>query len=158
MCFGGASDSDDANDFKPENQIAQVGRVSFDPNSSQVVGWESIWAIIDGEESEKRQCEAKMNEGVTDYIRKSNSMPKGPIKPAQSEPSEVIVDAGIAQYKDYEIIVIDDRNFIMQHRNESLGKPQFEISLNQQANGELEWINLPACLQMQLKAFNQEEM
>ena len=28
-------------------------RVSFDPNSSQVVGWESIWAIIDGEEQEK---------------------------------------------------------------------------------------------------------
>ena len=50
MCFGGASDSDDPDDFKPEKQIAQVGRVSFDPNSSQVVGWDSIWAIIDGEE------------------------------------------------------------------------------------------------------------
>ena len=25
-------------------------RVSFDPQSKNVVGWESIWAIIDGEE------------------------------------------------------------------------------------------------------------
>ena len=44
-------------------------RVSFDPNSSQVVGWESIWAIIDGEEQEKNALQKKMEAGIGAYIQ-----------------------------------------------------------------------------------------
>ena len=44
-------------------------RVSFDPTSSQVVGWESIWAIIDGEEQEKSLLQKKMEAGIGAYIQ-----------------------------------------------------------------------------------------
>ena len=28
------------------------------------------------------------------------------------------IDGGIAQYKDFEIVIEDDRNFVMRHRND----------------------------------------
>ncbi len=30
--------------------MKQIAHVSFDTHSSQVVGWDSIWAIIEGED------------------------------------------------------------------------------------------------------------
>jgi hypothetical protein len=32
----------------------RIAHVSFDKTSSQVVGWESIWSIIDGEDQIKQ--------------------------------------------------------------------------------------------------------
>ena len=48
--------------------MQQVARVSFDPRSSQVVGWESIWAIIEGEETEKNDLKDKLNAGIGAYV------------------------------------------------------------------------------------------
>ena len=45
-----------------------MARVSFDPRSSQVVGWESIWAIIEGEETEKNDLKDKLNAGIGAYV------------------------------------------------------------------------------------------
>ena len=73
-----------------------------------------------------------MSQGVSDYIRKSNQMPKGPLSATQpSGPQEPIVDGGIAQFKDYEIVVQDERHFVLRHRDDADGKPQFQISLIQ---------------------------
>jgi len=33
-----------------------------------VVGWESIWAIIDGEENEKTALKDKLNKGIGAYV------------------------------------------------------------------------------------------
>ena len=52
MAFG-SSDEEETKGFGGGG-MKQVARVSFDPHSSQVVGWDSIWAIIDGEEQEKK--------------------------------------------------------------------------------------------------------
>ena len=51
--------------------MTQIARVSFDPHSSQTVGWDSIWAIIEGEDKEKDAFKQKLDGGVTDYIKKS---------------------------------------------------------------------------------------
>ena len=49
MSFG----SDDDETFSPGSNLQKVAHVTFDQRTSQVVGWESIWAIIEGEEAEK---------------------------------------------------------------------------------------------------------
>jgi hypothetical protein len=59
MAFG-SSDEEETKDFGGGG-MAQVARVSFDANSSQVVGWDSIWAIIEGEECEKTALKEKLN-------------------------------------------------------------------------------------------------
>ena len=53
--------ADDAMDFDSDEELKdiegkgmqQIAHVTFDHHSSQVVGWDSIWAIIDGEDQEK---------------------------------------------------------------------------------------------------------
>ena len=45
--------SDDDETFSPGSNLQKVAHVTFDQRTSQVVGWESIWAIIEGEEAEK---------------------------------------------------------------------------------------------------------
>lgn len=67
MCFG-SSDEEESKDFGG-NGMQQVARVSFDPHSSQVVGWDSIWKIIDGEEQEKKTLQSKLEEGVGAYVK-----------------------------------------------------------------------------------------
>lgn len=66
MAFG-SSDEEESKAFGGGG-MAQVAKVSFDPNSSQVVGWESIWAIIDGEENEKTVLKDKLTQGVGAYV------------------------------------------------------------------------------------------
>ena len=66
MAFG-SSDEEETKAFSGGG-MAQVARVSFDPNSSEVVGWESIWAIIDGEENEKTALKDKLNKGIGAYV------------------------------------------------------------------------------------------
>ena len=58
MAFGD-SDEEETKAFSGSG-MQQIARVSFDPNSSQVVGWDSIWAIIDGEEQEKQALVQKL--------------------------------------------------------------------------------------------------
>ena len=48
MSFG-SSDEEEQKNFSGTG-LNPVARVSFDPTTSQVVGWDSIWAIIDAEE------------------------------------------------------------------------------------------------------------
>lgn len=55
-------------------------------------------------------------------------MPKGPLNMSAGGP-DVVVDAGIAQYKEYEIIIHSEREFSLQHRDASLGIPAIQISL-----------------------------
>ena len=56
-----------------------------------------------------------------------------------------IIDGNIAQYKDYEVVVEDTHNFIMRKRD---GTDDINITVRVDANGENEWIGLPACIQM----------
>ena len=51
MDFGG-SDEEELKDVDGKG-MQQIAHVTFDHSSSQVVGWDSIWAIIDGEDQEK---------------------------------------------------------------------------------------------------------
>ena len=101
-----------------------VARVSFDPHSSQVVGWDSIWAIIDGEENEKSALKDKLNAGIGAYVetqRASASIPSTAGSTTAGSPPGSgggIVDGGIAQYRDYEIVVEDDRNFVLKHKED----------------------------------------
>ena len=48
----GSSDEEETKGFGGDG-MQQVARVSFDPHSSQVVGWDSIWNMIKIEEQEK---------------------------------------------------------------------------------------------------------
>ena len=66
-----SSDEEETKDFTGGG-MAQVARVSFDPNSSQVVGWDSIWAIIDGEENEKTALKEKLNQGIGAYVSRTS--------------------------------------------------------------------------------------
>ena len=51
MQFGtDSSDEEESKNFACNGGMQVVARVSFDPRSSKVVGWDQIWAIIDGEE------------------------------------------------------------------------------------------------------------
>ena len=54
MAFA-SSDEEESKEFSGGG-MQQIARVSFDPHSSQVVGWDSIWNIIEGEDEEKRAC------------------------------------------------------------------------------------------------------
>ena len=44
--------------------------MSFDPESQQVVGWDSIWAIIEVEENDKKAFEDKLQAGIGAYANK----------------------------------------------------------------------------------------
>ena len=125
MEFGSSSD-EETKDFKGDGMVS-VARVSFDPRSSQVVGWDSIWAIIDGEEQEKNILQKKLEDGIEVYIdkRKTETLPKNkPIVPGIEKPGpDSQIDGGISQYQDYEIIIEDDRNFILQHRSDESVTP-----------------------------------
>jgi len=69
--FGNSSDEELKDvDGKGMDRIAHV---SFDTHSSQVVGWDSIWAIIDGEDETKRAMEAKLSSSVIAYQNKRKS-------------------------------------------------------------------------------------
>lgn len=54
-----------------------------------------------------------------------------------------IIDGNIAQYKDYEVVVEDPRNFIMRKKD---GTDEIQITIREDAKGEIEWVGLPACI------------
>ena len=68
----------------------------------------------------------------------------------------VIIDGGIAQYKDYEIIIEDQYNFVLKHKTEE-GR-NIQITMRQNASGGYEWIGLPDCIKRELSVFRQEEI
>ena len=68
----------------------------------------------------------------------------------------VNIDAGIVQYKDYEIIIEDQRNFIMRHRTDE--DRAIQITMRENSAGGYEWIGLPDCLKRELSVFRQEEI
>ena len=59
--------------------MKQIAHVSFDTHSSQVVGWDSIWAIIEGEDKgaaekeEERLLKEKLQHGVDNFVNKQRS-------------------------------------------------------------------------------------
>ena len=138
-----------------------VARVSFDPHSSQVVGWDSIWAIIDGEENEKSALKDKLNAGIDAYVgaqRASASIPAGPGGPQPGSPpgGGGIVDGGIAQYRDFEIVVEDDRNFVLKHKEDAT--QAIQVVMRENNEGGFEWVGLPEALKRQLTVFSEEEV
>ena len=54
-----------------------------------------------------------------------------------------VIDAGIGAFKDFEIEIIDQNNFLLKHRTGE--QPAIEISWSQGAKG-VEWVGLPASL------------
>lgn len=43
-------DDDELADFSSGGQMKQVAKVTFDRNSSKVIGWDSIWSILEAED------------------------------------------------------------------------------------------------------------
>ena len=80
-----------------------------------------------------------MNVGIEAYVaRTSNSLPKN--VPAGLNPDPVAtsggmpeIDGGIAKYKDYEIVIEDDRNFILKHKEDL--EPAIQITMREEGNG-----------------------
>ena len=66
-----------------------------------------------------------------------------PVEPG-AFPSGGVVDGGIAQYKDYEIIIEDNRNFIMKHKTDE--SKQIQITMRPNGSGGFEWVGLPEAL------------
>lgn len=66
------------------------------------------------------------------------------------------IDGGIAKYKDYEIIVEDEKNFILKHREDA--EPAINIAFRESSDGGNEWVGLPEALKMQLNVFSAEEI
>ena len=80
-----------------------------------------------------------MNVGIEAYVaRTSNSLPK--TAPAGISPDPIIasggmpeIDGGIAKYKNYEIVIEDDRNFILKHKEDL--EPSIQITMREEGNG-----------------------
>ena len=135
----GSSDEEETKDFTGGG-MEQVARVSFDANSSQVVGWDSIWAIIDGEENEKTILKEKLNQGIGAYVsRTSQSISAGSATtntggsvsaPDNGGPN---IDGGIAKYREYEIVIEDERNFILKHKEDL--EPAIQITMRENPQG-----------------------
>ena len=52
------------------------------------MGWDSIWAIIEGEEQEKKALEEKLGAGVQSYVaRMSRPIANGPAGAGAQDPS-----------------------------------------------------------------------
>ena len=67
------------------------------------------------------------------------------------------LDGGIAQFQDYEIIIEDERNFILKHRDDESVTP-IQIMMRENDDGTIEWVGLPQSLKMQLGVFSKEEV
>ena len=61
-------------------------------------------------------------------------------------------------YKEYEVLIHDERNFTLKHMDDSKGIEPTQVSLVESDNGVLEWIGLPPILECQLSVFNREEV
>ena len=115
MDFGNGSSDEESKAFTG-GDIRPQASVTFDRESREVKGWDSIWAIIDGEDEEKKEIERKLGEGINTFITNSGPLPATPGVPGGAMPP--VVEAGIADFADYEIIVEDNRNFILRHTTE----------------------------------------
>jgi len=72
MNFGEGSNSSGDEAFTGGSMSLEA-RVSFDPKNKSVVGWDSIWAIIDAEEKDKNDLVAKLNMGIANFVDTRNS-------------------------------------------------------------------------------------
>ena len=61
----------------------------------------------------------------------------------------------LAKYKDFEIVVENDRNFILKHKEDL--KPAVKITMREEEDG-FSWIGLPDDLKEQLSAFRDEDV
>ena len=61
----------------------------------------------------------------------------------------------LAKYKDFEIVMKDDRNFILKHKEDL--KPAVKITMREEEHG-FSWIGLPDCLKEPLSAFREEDL
>ena len=61
----------------------------------------------------------------------------------------------LAEFKDFEIVIVDDRNFILKHKEDL--EPAIEVTMRQKVDG-FQWIGLPNCLKVQLNAFSAEDV
>ena len=43
-------DDEELADFSSGGQMKQVAKVTFDRNSRKVIGWDSIWSILEAED------------------------------------------------------------------------------------------------------------
>ena len=63
MCFD-SSEEEEAKDFGSGGGVRQSSHVGFDKQTGQVEGWDSIWAIINGEDEERKIMEGKLAKGI----------------------------------------------------------------------------------------------
>ena len=59
------------------------------------------------------------------------------------------------QYKDFELVVEDDRNFILKHKKDL--EPAVRISMREEEEG-VQWTGLPDLFKEQLSAFRDEDV
>ena len=70
--------------------------------------------------------------------------------------SENSVDDDIYQYRDFEIVEENNRNFILKHKTDATQKNLIEIIEKNEGNFEL--VGLPEVLKRQLSVFNEENV
>ena len=68
----------------------------------------------------------------------------------------VFINSGIDEFKDYEIIVEDNRNFIM--RNMKDPSKEIQITMRENDDGTFDWVGLPEALKLELRPFSQQEI
>ncbi len=101
--------------FESGAGMEQTAHVTIDPRSSKVVGWDKIFAIIEAEDKERKEIEAKMDQAVLDYRNSGNQsnlrIDESIVSLDSPQNDNNNVDGGIAQYKDYEVVIENERNF-----------------------------------------------
>lgn len=157
------NDSDsDGMEFNSGAGIHNDVHVGFDRESESVTGWDAIWSMIQIEDQEKaREYEQTLNSGVGAFLsqeRASNtSLAKGPLSAQEAElggPSQV--NAGISQFKDYEVIEHDMSHFTLRCRTDH--SQTVDVSISEGPGDSIIWHGLPDCLRQELAVFSQQEV
>lgn len=76
--------------------------------------------------------------------------------PKLNEKQDVVVNAGIDHYKDFEIEIVDDQNFVLKHKNDE--NLNIQVSMQEKGDGSLEFVGLPEALKAEMRPFSKDEI
>lgn len=109
--------------------------VSFDRESGAIVGWDTIFSMINADE-EANELSA-LQEGVTRFLDREKE--------------------GLAYFREYNVVVEDERSFTLRHpRDPSL--EVIHVFLNDRDDGDIEWVGLPHLIMREMSVFKADEM
>ena len=84
MDFNSSSDEEE---FKSGGGMQKVASVTIDKRTSQVVGWDSIWAIINAEDEEREKMEQSQQKGLINFLKYNNEKEDDSKVPIQETPA-----------------------------------------------------------------------